>query len=256
MISLLLLLYLCFPLTLSSQLYSHIQAQPAQFTGIIVDADSNRIPKVEILIEGGDQKWNLESDSKGEFRLELPRGVYKFQFEKAEFKRHVYTEFCITGGAKISYEFHMEFGECNDCDLIIRDGPSIPSLRPPDERAMEEMAATLQTANSPRRYTYVVRGKVYDEKSHAMAHMTVCWVPGVRPINGQIPCSNSDDDGSFALIVDDVPDKYFVCASTTSSPFVFVGEDPSHRVICSNILEFGAGDEDRKVDLRFAKPRK
>jgi len=109
---------------------------------------------------------------------------------------------------------------------------------------------------SRQRYTYEVRGKVYDETSNPMAHTTVCWIPAERPINGRIPCTNTDDDGSFTLIVNDVPDKYVVCASTTTSPFVFVGEDPSHRVACTKTMEFGAGDQDRKVDLRFEKPKK
>ena len=114
------------------------------------------------------------------------------------------------------------------------------------------LVASAQSAQDIQRYSYHVWGTVLDEESRTMPHLTVCFVPAERPINGRIPCAKTGHDGTFAMTVKDIPDKYTVCASTTDSPFILVGEDPSHRVICSKRMEFGANDDCRKVDLKFA----
>ena len=102
------------------------------------------------------------------------------------------------------------------------------------------------------RYSYHVWGTVLDKDSKMMRRLTVCFFPADRPIAGRIPCVKTDGDGNFAITVKDIPDKYNVCASTTDSPFILVGEnDPDHRVTCSKPIEFGAGDDCRKVDLKF-----
>jgi hypothetical protein len=113
------------------------------------------------------------------------------------------------------------------------------------------LVAPAQNGQDIQRWSYHVWGTVLDEESRPMPHLTVCFVPAERPINGRIPCTKTGDDGTFAWTVKDIPDKYTVCASTTDSPFVLVGEDPSHRVSCSKPMEFGASDDCRKVDLKF-----
>ena len=110
----------------------------------------------------------------------------------------------------------------------------------------------LQTPNEPQRYTYHVFGNVRDEHGKEMRQITVCVIPAERPINGRIPCDKSSDSGTFSLIVKDIPNKYEVCASTTESPFVIVGDkDPEHRVVCSGVLTFGPKDEEFRVNLQF-----
>jgi hypothetical protein len=109
-----------------------------------------------------------------------------------------------------------------------------------------------QTGQEIQRYSYHTWGTVSDEQSRPMAHLNICWLPAERPINGRIPCVKSGDDGTFAMTVHDIPDKYTVCATTTDSPFIFVGDtDPAHRVTCSKPFVTAAGDECRKVDLKF-----
>jgi hypothetical protein len=110
-----------------------------------------------------------------------------------------------------------------------------------------------QNGQDIQRWSYNVWGTVLDEESQPMPHLTVCFVPAERPINGRIPCTKTGDDGTFDWTVKEIPDKYSVCASTTDSTFVLVGDDPSHRVSCSKAMEFGANDERRKVDLKFEK---
>ncbi|HEX8844880.1 MAG TPA: hypothetical protein VF791_09570 [Pyrinomonadaceae bacterium] len=108
------------------------------------------------------------------------------------------------------------------------------------------------TPTEPQRYTYHIRGDVKDERSRRMPGISVCLVPAVRPINGRIPCTKTDDAGDYSLKVKDIPDKYRVCASTTDTPFIFEGDkDKSHRVICTDVMVFGAKDESRKVALKF-----
>jgi len=98
----------------------------AQFSGSIVDGASAGIPKATILIEGNRQNWNLESNATGEFRINLPSGNYRFTIYRAHFKPLIVSDFCIGGGSKIGYEFHMEKGECNDCDWVPDDLRPIP----------------------------------------------------------------------------------------------------------------------------------
>ena len=113
-----------------------------------------------------------------------------------------------------------------------------------------------QTGQDIQRYSYHVWGTVLDEESQAMPHITVCFLPAERPINGRIPCVKTGIDGTFAMTVKDTRDKYTVCASTTDSPFKLVPDtDPTHRVTCSKPMEFPAADDCRKVDLKFANDR-
>ena len=115
------------------------------------------------------------------------------------------------------------------------------------------MSLSPATQDEPQRYSYFVWGNILDGQSQAMPGTTVCLVPAVRPIAGRIPCVKTDDAGDFALKVKDIPDKYKVCASTTDSPYIFQGDhDKGHRAVCSEVIEFGAKDECRKVALKFA----
>ena len=109
-----------------------------------------------------------------------------------------------------------------------------------------------QTGQDVQRYSYHTWGTVLDEESRPMPHLTVCWVPAERPINGRIPCVKTGDDGTFAMTVHDIPDKYVVCASTTDSPLIFANDpDATHRATCSKAFVTGAGDDCRKIDLKF-----
>lgn len=123
--------------------------------------------------------------------------------------------------------------------------------------ALTLAAITLITSaqisqQEPQRFSYHAWGKVEDEGALDVANMTICFLPSERPINGRIPCSKTAYDGTYAITVKDIPDKYIVCASTTDSPFIFERDkDKSHRVTCSKPIEFGAADDCRKVDLKF-----
>jgi hypothetical protein len=102
----------------------------SEFRGVVLDRESVRIPKASVLIEGPDYRRKLESNADGEFKLELPAGKYQFTVEKPHFKRLIVHDFCIGVGSRISYEFQMEIGECNDCDWIIREKPGTPNAPP------------------------------------------------------------------------------------------------------------------------------
>jgi hypothetical protein len=109
-----------------------------------------------------------------------------------------------------------------------------------------------QDGQDIQRYSYHVCGNVLDEKSQPMPNVTVWFMPAVRPINGRIPHTYTDNDGHFKMAVKEVPDKYEICASTTDSPFITLNDkDPSHRVTCSGPIEFGARDDSRKVEIQF-----
>lgn len=79
----------------------------AQFRGVIVDNESKRVPQAQILIESGKQKWRLESNEGGEFKLALPTGEYQITIEKPHFKRGIWTNFRMASGTQISYEFQL-----------------------------------------------------------------------------------------------------------------------------------------------------
>jgi hypothetical protein len=104
--------------------------------------------------------------------------------------------------------------------------------------------------SDPQRYAYNLAGKVLSEKSRPMPKTTVCFVPAERPISGRIPCSKTDESGNFDFIVKDIPDKYNVCASTSDTIVVFVG-DKKTRVVCTETMLFGSQDESRRILLKF-----
>jgi hypothetical protein len=113
-----------------------------------------------------------------------------------------------------------------------------------------------QSAQQIQRFNYHLWGTVQDENSHAMSNITVCFLPSERPISGRIPCTKTSDRGTFSLTVNDIPDKYSVCASTTETPFKRIGDkDPNHRIVCSKTLTLGPQDTSRKINLKF-EPKK
>jgi hypothetical protein len=115
------------------------------------------------------------------------------------------------------------------------------------------MLASAQIRQDIERYSFHVWGTIRDEHSQTMSQITVCFLPSVRPINGRIPCTKTSDRGTFSLTVNDIPDKYNVCASTTETPFIFIGDtDPNHRVVCSKPMEFNPNNFSRKINLKFA----
>jgi hypothetical protein len=114
------------------------------------------------------------------------------------------------------------------------------------------LAYAAQRAQETQRFNYHVWGTVRNENSQVMSNITVCFIPSERPINGRLPCTKTSDMGTFSLTVNDIPDKYKVCASTTENPFMLVGDtDPNHRVVCSKTLTLGAQDVSRKINLKF-----
>jgi hypothetical protein len=92
---------------------------PAKFKGTVVDAYTARIPKATVLIEGANNRWNLETDEGGkdvgEINVELPAGKYRFTVEARGFKKLVVEDFCVASGATVSYEFRLEVRGCDDC---------------------------------------------------------------------------------------------------------------------------------------------
>jgi hypothetical protein len=109
--------------------------------------------------------------------------------------------------------------------------------------------------SEPQRYSYNLNGKVLSEKSRPMRKTTVCFIPAERPLSGRIPCFKTDDNGNFDFIVKDIPDKYTVCASTSDSILVFVG-DKKTRVVCTEKMLFGSQDESRRILLKFKQKGK
>ena len=107
--------------------------------------------------------------------------------------------------------------------------------------------------DEPQRFSYHVWGSVVDEYSQPMVNISVCflWVDG--PLHGRIPCTKTNYEGEFALTIKGVPDKYVVSASSSEYlPFLLQRDEKKHyREKYSEIIEFGAKDECRKVTLQF-----
>jgi hypothetical protein len=111
-----------------------------------------------------------------------------------------------------------------------------------------------QRVGELQRFTYNLSGKVTDNKSIPLSQMFVCWdVAPERPLTGRIPCTQTDQGGEYALTVHGIPDKYIVWASNCLSMIT----DPKRcRWKSSEVLEFGAHDETRRIDLQFAATKK
>lgn len=125
-----------------------------------------------------------------------------------------------------------------------------------------------QQVPEPKYYSYTLAGMVIDEFGRPAAGINVCWIPAERPINGRIPCTQTDEKGRYNLFVSDVPDEYTVSA-TSYYPFLLGdGESPGkalvnengevkvkkvkeYRSASSGKLFFGAADESRTIDLQL-----
>ncbi len=119
--------------------------------------------------------------------------------------------------------------------------------------AVSLSSAFSQTVeDEPQRFSYHLSGSVLDEQSQPLSNISVCFGPAERPQQGRIPCTKTDEAGNFALTVEAVPDKYVISASNKEFPLLFVGdEEKGYRIKHSEIIEFGAKDECRKVTLQF-----
>jgi hypothetical protein len=109
---------------------------PAKFKGVAIfalDREKQLVTKATVVIEGAGKKLNLETDDNGEINVELPAGEYKLTVEAPGFKRLILTDFCMTGGARITYEFRMEIRDCDDCYLVAPENPKpVPPTAPPN----------------------------------------------------------------------------------------------------------------------------
>jgi hypothetical protein len=113
-------------------------------------------------------------------------------------------------------------------------------------------AFSQSVQNEPQRFSYYIWGSVVDEQSQPTAKISVCFIPAERPLGGRIPCTKTDEAGNFAFTVKDTPDKYVIFATTKESPLFLEGdEEKGHRFKSSEVMEFGAKDESRKVTIQF-----
>jgi hypothetical protein len=90
----------------------------ASFTGKIVDRQGIGIDVASILIESKDQRWQFQSDRKGEFKVALPSGTYRLTIERSAFKRLVVNDFVIKGRSPTGRSFPMEIDCCIDVAVI------------------------------------------------------------------------------------------------------------------------------------------
>jgi hypothetical protein len=74
-------------------------------------------------------------------------------------------------------------------------------------------------------------------------------------MSGRIPCTKTNEKGTFDFTVKDVPDTYVICASTSDFVIVFVG-DKKTRVTCTEPSVFSAQNESRNVVLKFKAKEK
>ena len=113
------------------------------------------------------------------------------------------------------------------------------------------MTGVLWAQSEPIRYKYHLWGEIRDEQTRPVPGIMVCFVPAVRPINGRIPCTKTDNEGNYAFTVKEVPDKYFVSAPTDKFP---IPMDKNSRTVSTTALSFADKDECRQIILQF-KPR-
>jgi hypothetical protein len=113
--------------------------------------------------------------------------------------------------------------------------------------AFGSASALPQNRSEPQKYTYRISGYITDGVGRPAFSVLVCWYPHEKPLNETIPCTGTDEEGRYELVVHAIPGKYFLVAHPGSA-----GPDYNNgQVKSSDIIEFGAFDELRMVDLHF-----
>jgi len=82
--------------------------QTGKFKGVIVDGKGKRVRGAAARVENKELKRQLNPNAAGEFKIELPVGIYEITVEKPGFKTHILKEVEITSGADFTYTFRLE----------------------------------------------------------------------------------------------------------------------------------------------------
>jgi len=85
------------------------RAQLGKIKGRVVDVNSARIFRADVLIVGEGLRWRMRTNSEGEFETSLPIGDYQFSVEAEGFRRFASQKFSIKSGKtqRFNIEMHM-----------------------------------------------------------------------------------------------------------------------------------------------------
>lgn len=84
------------------------RAQFGKIKGRVVDVNSARIFKADVVIVGEGLRWRLTTNSEGEFEMSLPVGEYQLSVEADGFRRFASEKFQIKTGKTKSFSIEMQ----------------------------------------------------------------------------------------------------------------------------------------------------
>ena len=84
------------------------RAQFGKIKGRVVDMNSARIFKAEVLLAGEGLKWRVTTNSEGEFEMSVPVGEYQLSVEADGFRRSASQKFQIKAGKTKSFNIEMQ----------------------------------------------------------------------------------------------------------------------------------------------------
>src|SRR5882672_196047 len=181
---------LCLAVLILLDANSGLSAQ-AESTGrlgaSILAEDARRLADVSVLIENKDRQWTTRSDQRGQFKVELPIGTYRFTLEKDGFKKFLITDVIVKPATEVSYRLTMEVGGGSDWYWHFE-----PDLGPPDPVTTSSQpggALTLkllpQSAPNISVNGYAATDKV--QRGHLVQVAVVMDIPGGYHVNSNRP---------------------------------------------------------------------
>ena len=85
--------------------------QFGKIKGQIVDVNNARIARADVLIVGEGLRWQLLTNTEGEFQMSLPTGEYQLSIEAPGFRRYASQKFQIKSGKTQSFKIEMKVAQ-------------------------------------------------------------------------------------------------------------------------------------------------
>ena len=87
-------------------------------SGTVTDAFGSALDGVRIELKGhGDVAFYAESSTEGEFKLEVPPGIYRVTFRRAPFRPFTIPEFQIARVRSLRFDLSLICADCQETDV-------------------------------------------------------------------------------------------------------------------------------------------
>jgi len=138
------------------------QRSSAQVHGTMTDPTGAAFANINVTFQGDAQKQTVTTNGAGEYRAELPPGLYTLDVPAAGFRRYHRPFFSVTSQSNLTFDVTMQL--TSSCDFVLVNNSGEPVTAEQQKAATEEMCIReellpVQSKKGPAFSLFVQYGK-------------------------------------------------------------------------------------------------